>query len=75
MVYEVNPEIDEANIVLNTANDFHKRLYSQVIHDRRLKASTDLMLKSFGYAEFMDLRIRPEFEGKWEMRGENIQLS
>ena len=34
MVYEVNPEIDEANIVLNTANDFHKRLYSQVIHDQ-----------------------------------------
>lgn len=66
MVYEVNPEIDEANIVLNTANDFHKRLYSRIVHDRRLKASTDLMLKSFGYAEFIDLRIRPELEGKWE---------
>jgi hypothetical protein len=74
MVYDVIPEIDEADIVVNTATDFHKLIYNTIRDDKRLKASTDLMLKSLGYAEFIDLQLQPELSGNWEDARREISL-
>jgi len=74
MVYEVLPEIDEADIVINMATEFHRRVYDPIRKVRRLRASVDLMLKTLGYAEFIDLQVRPEYSGDWEDARREISL-